>query len=201
MHAVIASTLCQKPTPSAMLLLLLLVLPGSLGEELKKPALQEDFNVLVYGTLQLGQALRDTYSSTNDKLERIGGRHEKLGKKIERLETQVSRARQEMGRIGEEVERLQREEHEKRSLSQRTADDLRDTREEYATLQRRAQNLEKGVQAKEQLLPSFLKKRLEKQNLILQVITEETARQKKAMAEQRERLLTVLKQASAMGSS
>lgn len=183
-----------------MLLLLLLALPLSLGEEQKRPALHEEFNVLVYGTLQLGQALKDTYSSTNGKLQRIVGRQDKMEKKIEGLQEEVLRRRNETRRIDEEVERLQREEQERRSGSHRTAEDLRDTQKAYAELQRRVHDLEKGVQAKEQLLPD-LKERVEHQNLILQVITEESARQKKQMAEQRERLLTILKQASAIGSS
>ncbi|XP_073510332.1 angiopoietin-like protein 8 [Phyllobates terribilis] len=201
MRAASASSLCPAPMPCcAMLLLLLIVLPLSLGEEQKMQAMQEDLNVLVYGTLQLGQALRDTYSSTNDKLQRIAGRQGNMEKRIERLQAEVSRARQEARRIGEEVDRLQREEHERRSLSRSAAEDLRDTQREYAVLQRWVQDLEKGVRAKEQLLPDLME-RIEQQNLILQVITEETARQKKQMAEQRERLLTVLRQASAIGSS
>ncbi|XP_073443621.1 angiopoietin-like protein 8 [Dendrobates tinctorius] len=201
MQATSASSLCPAPIPCcAMLLVLLMVLPLSLGEEQKTPAMQEDLNVLVYGTLQLGQALRDTYSSTNEKLQRIAGRQGKMEKRIERLQAEVSRARQEVGRIGEQVDMLQREEHERRSLSHRAAEDLRETQREYTALQRWVHDLEKGVRAKEQVLPD-LKDRVERQSLILQVITEETARQKKQMTEQKERLLTVLRQASAIGSS
>ncbi|KAG9470122.1 angiopoietin-like protein 8 [Eleutherodactylus coqui] len=201
MYAASGSSLCQQPVPCAMLLVLLLVLPLSLGEEeQKKPAMQEEFNVLVYGTLQLGQALRDTYTSSNDKLQRIAIRQGKLEKKIERLQAQVSKARQETRRTGEEVAGLQREEQERRSLSHRTAEDLQDAQKEYKDFQRRLQDMEKRVQAKEQLLPD-LKERIKKQNLLLQVITAESARQKKQMAEQRKRLLTILKQSPATGSS
>ncbi|XP_075715140.1 angiopoietin-like protein 8 [Rhinoderma darwinii] len=200
MNAVYASSLCQHPIPSAMLLLLLLVLPLSLGEEKKKQSLNEEFNVLVYGTLQLGQALRDTYGSTNDKLQRIVGRQGKLEKKIEKLQAEVSRARQESRRMGEEVEKLQREEHERRALSHRTGDGLRATQKDYTELQKRVHDLEKRVQSKEKRLPE-LKERINQQNLILQVITEESTRQKRQMIGQRERLRTILKQASAMGSS
>ncbi|XP_040270915.1 uncharacterized protein LOC120986419 [Bufo bufo] len=198
--AVWSSSLCQPPL--AMLLVLLMVLlPLSRGEEQKKPALQEDVNVLVYGTLQLGQALKDTYGSTGDKLQRIVGKQGKLEKKMERLQAEVSRARLERRRIREEVERLQREEHERRSVSHRTAEDLRSAQKEYAEIQRRVHDLEKRVQAKEQRLPSFLKKRVEQRELILQVLSEESTRQKKQMAAQRTRLLTILKQTSATGSS
>ncbi|XP_056426446.1 uncharacterized protein LOC130367753 isoform X2 [Hyla sarda] len=181
-----------------MLLLLLLVLPLSQGGELKKPALNEEFNVVVYGTLQLGQALGDTYSSTTDKLQRIMGRQGKLEKKLEMLQAEVSRTRQGTRRIGEEIERLQREELETRSLAHKAAEDVRDAQTEYAELQRRVQDLEKGVRAQQQHHPN-LKERVEQQSLILQVITSESSRQKRQMAEQRKRLLTILKQASAIG--
>ncbi|XP_072005665.1 angiopoietin-like protein 8 [Engystomops pustulosus] len=183
-----------------LVLLLLVVLPGSLAEEQKMPALQEEFNVLVYGTLQLGQALRDTYSSTNDKLQRVATRYGKLERKLGGLEVEVARVKQEMGRIGQKVDSLQREEQERRTVNQRVADDLRDAQTQYTELQRRVQDLEKGAQDKEQLIPSFLKRRVERQNLLLQVISEESERQRKQMAGQRGRLLTILKQASAIAS-
>ncbi|XP_069803054.1 angiopoietin-like protein 8 [Dendropsophus ebraccatus] len=196
MHAVSASSFC--PPPAAMLLLLLLVLPFSQGEELKTPALHEEFNVLVYGTLQLSQALGDTYSSTTDKLQRVVGRQGKLEKKMERLRAEVSRTGQETRQIGEEIERLQREEQEMRSVSHRAAEDVQDAQKEYTELRSRVHRLETGLGAKEHRLPD-LKERVKQQNFILQVITEESARQKRQMAEQRTRLLTILKQASAIG--
>ncbi|XP_077326428.1 angiopoietin-like protein 8 [Lithobates pipiens] len=183
-----------------LLLLFALVLPFSLGNEHRRPALQEEFNVLVYGTIQLGEALTDTYSSTNGKLHKIAGRLARQEQTMEKLKAEVSRARQVRKRLGVEAERLQREEQEGKSLVQRMEQDLRRIQTEYGDLGNRVQELQQKAQVKEWTMPD-IKDKVERQSLLLQVLTQEAARQKEQMAKQREQLLHLLKQASTIRSS
>ncbi|KAM5170530.1 angiopoietin-like protein 8 [Mantella aurantiaca] len=175
-----------------LLLLVILVLPFSLGNEHSRPALQEDFNVLVYGTLQLSEALTDTYSSTTGKLQRVVGRQAKQEQTMERLKAEVARARQARRRLGVESETLQREEQEGRSLVQRMEQDLREIQTRYGDLGNRVQEMEQRAQVKEWTIPD-IKDKVERQSIILQVLTQEAERQKEQMAKQREQLLQLLK--------
>ncbi|XP_075062854.1 angiopoietin-like protein 8 [Mixophyes fleayi] len=181
-----------------MLVLLLLALPLCLGDEQTKPALQEEVDVLVYGTLQLGQAMRDTYSSTAKKLHRIVGKQGQQEQTIGRLQEKISKARQERRRLYKEVGRLQREDHERRTTSNRIEGDLQEIRRGYVELQRRIHDLEKGVQVQEGIIPG-LKDRVDQHGLILQVLNQEHMRQEKQMTKQKEQLIYILKRASAIG--
>ncbi|XP_073478728.1 angiopoietin-like protein 8 isoform X2 [Aquarana catesbeiana] len=95
---------------------------------------------------------------------------------------------------------LQREEQEGRSLLQRMEQDLREIQTEYGDLGNRVQELEQKAQVKEWTMPD-IKDKVERHSLLLQVLTQEAARQKKQMVKQRKQLLHLLKQASAIRSS
>ncbi|KAG8545525.1 hypothetical protein GDO81_020693, partial [Engystomops pustulosus] len=177
-----------------LVLLLLVVLPGSLAEEQKMPALQEEFNVLVYGTLQLGQALRDTYSSTNDKLQRVATRYGKLERKLGGLEVEVARVKQEMGRIGQKVDSLQVK-YTRVGMAYQALDEEADSIhcKEAVVLKRNDHGFYMSLHINDGVI-ILTQRRMERQNLLLQVISEESERQRKQMAGQRGRLLTILKQ-------
>ncbi|XP_068130418.1 angiopoietin-like protein 8 [Hyperolius riggenbachi] len=186
-----------------LLLLLALLLPFSQGSDHAKFAKQDEFNVLVYGTLQLSQAVKDTYSNNNAKLQRIVGRQARQEQTLGRLQAEVSRANQEKNRLTVEAEKFQKEEQEMRRLSHRTEQSLREVQRGYSDLQKRAHALEKMVQVKEGTLPA-LKNKITQHALILQVLTEEVERQKEQMEKQREKLLKLrnfLKRVSAISSS
>nr|DBA30022.1 TPA: hypothetical protein GDO54_006059 [Pyxicephalus adspersus] len=175
-----------------MFMLLIFVLPFTLGNEHGKLAPLEEFNVLVYGTIQLGEALTDTYSSTAGKMQRIAGRQAKQERTMERLKAEVTRGRQARGWISSEAERLQGEQQEGRNLLQRMEQSLQEIQTGYGDLGKRVQELEDRTKRKEQDIPK-IKDKVERQSLILEVLTQEAARQKEQMAKQREQLLHLLK--------
>ncbi|KAM8973648.1 angiopoietin-like protein 8 [Pelodytes ibericus] len=180
-----------------MLLLLLLLFSLPLAEG--RAALQEEVNVLVYGTLQLGQALSDTYSKTAGKLQRVEGRQNRQEQGLTRMEEEVTRARREARRLDAEVGRLQREEQEIRTLSSTIMGELRDLQRDYDELQRRIRKLEDGVEEKEGDAPA-LRAQLERHQLILQVVVEAMTQQQAQMTKQGTQLNDILRKASAVGS-
>ncbi|XP_063302013.1 angiopoietin-related protein 3-like [Pelobates fuscus] len=173
------------------LLLLLLGLVATPWEVEGRAALNEDVNVLVYGTVQLGQAVGNTYSSTAEKLQRVEDRRSRQEKNLEKLQEEVARARQEERRLAAEVERLQSEEEEIRSLSSVIMLELRDLQKGYEELKTRVRSLEN-------VLPDALalKAQVERQHLTLQVVAEAVNQQQEQIANQRIQLNHILKKAS-----
>ncbi|KAM4677335.1 angiopoietin-like protein 8 [Discoglossus pictus] len=178
-----------------LMLLLLLVLPFTQGETDERPAVQEEVNVLLYGTLQLSQALADTYQSTTNRVQRAMGRQNRQEWGLERLHEKAVRARKEEQRLRKEVERLQREEREIRTLSSGIEGELRVLQREYRELQRRVHGLEDGVQWQKAGVTA-LKEQTNHHNLILQVLEDVVTKQQAQMAKQRWQLNHILRKVS-----
>ncbi|XP_018097540.1 golgin subfamily A member 6-like protein 22 isoform X2 [Xenopus laevis] len=181
-----------------LLLLPLLLLPLVQGEDEGRVALQEEVNVLLYGTLQLGQALSDTYSSTASKLQKVMSRHNRQENSLQMLREQSSRAKSEEERLRREVNRLQQEEHEVQMFSRRIERELWEVRRGYRELQKKVQHLEEEESKTKAEGAATLKTKTERQNLILQVVMEVVTQQQAQMAKQRQQLHHILRKVSSV---
>ncbi|XP_053573853.1 golgin subfamily A member 6-like protein 22 isoform X1 [Bombina bombina] len=182
------------------LLLLLLLLPFSQAGEENRAAHEEEVSVLVYGTVQLGQALAGTYQSTRNKLQRVMGRQEQQEKGLQKLRGEADRSRREEEKIRREVQRLQNEEREVQDLSHSIQNELHLLQREFTELHMRLHILENGVQEREGGIPA-LKAHADRQHLMLHVLSEAVKQQQSQMTKQRSQLQHILRQEHLKGKT
>ncbi|KAM9115235.1 angiopoietin-like protein 8 [Pangshura tecta] len=184
-----------------MLSLLLLLLP--LGAALPPPGVapQEEVDILVYGVLQLSQALHETYSATGQRLERAGRRLGRCQHLLWALQHQARQARQAMDELREAVEGLKAKETALGLQTHSMAQAFQATLAGRLLLAERLKELEETLAGLAGRSPrhratelAALKTQVEQQNLTLQALAKAAQRQQQQAARQAQQLARLWEQ-------
>ncbi|XP_069089442.1 angiopoietin-like protein 8 [Pleurodeles waltl] len=166
-----------------------------------RPALQEDVNLLVYGVLQLSQALHDTYHNTERRLQRVNSSLSTYNLTLGMLDRETRQIGLDAEQLKTTIKGLQMEEEAIQRQSSNIFKSFGEVLDSHRALEEQVRKLEQhlsrssrpAVKNRSSYL-SHLKIQTGQQNMTLRTLMDMVKHQQWQMAQQRQQLSQIQEQ-------
>lgn len=166
-----------------------------------RPALQEDVNLLVYGVLQLSQALHDTYRNTDRRLQRVNSSLSTYNLTLGMLARETRQTGMDAEQLNTTIRGLQMEEEAIQRQSSDIFKSFREALDSHRALEEHVRKLEQNLSGLNRPAArnrssylSRLKIQTGQQNLTLRALMDMVQHQQWQMSQQKQQLSQIQKQ-------